>query len=205
MALPRVITPALIALAALLTPACGPDYAAPDPGYENFRVTGFELVDEKGGPVDASILDNRFTVLDFFFTNCPIYCPTMGAVMRRVQDATQGDHIRLLSISVDGVNDTPDAIARYARDLGADPARWTFLTGPPERTRALAEEQLKLGVTINKGQQVALPSGGTMDFIDHPTRLILIGPDRRVLGMYSYAREDEIQLLIQRLRRLPAP
>jgi len=84
-------------------------------------------------------------VLDFIFTNCPIYCPAMGEVMRRVQDETADSDARLLSISVDGENDTPEVLAAYAEALGADPARWPFLTGNPEGVKSLAEHQLMLG------------------------------------------------------------
>lgn len=184
---------------------CGPDPARPDPGYESFAVSGFSLVDQSGEPADASILDGRYTVLAFFFANCPIYCPAMGQTMLRVQRESSGDHIRLLSISVDGDHDTPEVIDAYAAALGADPARWRFLTGDRDHVRSLAEDQLKLGVTYDASRQVSLADGSSMDFIDHPTRLILIGPDRGVLGMYSYAREDEIDLLIDRLGRLGAP
>lgn len=184
---------------------CGPDPARPDPGYESFAVTGFSLIDQRGEPADASILDGQYTVLTFFFANCPIYCPAMGQTMLRVQRETGGDHIRLLSISVDGDHDTPEVINAYASALGADPTRWRFLTGDREHVRSLAEDQLKLGMTYDESRQVSLADGSSMDFIDHPTRLILISPDRGVLGMYSYSREDEIDLLIDRLGRLRAP
>ncbi len=197
----RSIPAACVAFALLcLAVACSPDPTIPDPGYEDFIVTGFSLVGEDGRPVDQSILDGHYTVLDFFFTNCPIYCPVMGQVMKRVQDETTG--ARLLSISVDGAHDTPEIISAYARSLGADPARWRFLTGDPAEVRSLVEKQLKLGIRIDDSRRVSTRNGAEMDFIDHPTRLILVGPDRRVLGMYSYTREDEIDLLIKRLRRI---
>lgn len=191
-----------LALGAAGLVGCGPDAATPDPGFESFRVDGFSLVDAQGEPADASILDGRYTVLDFFFTSCPIYCPAMGQVMLRVQRATEGTGVRLLSVSVDGEHDTPEVIARYADALGADPERWAFLTGEPDEVRSLSERQLKLGIQVNPDQQVTAPDGEPMDFIDHPTRLILIGPDRQVLGMYSYMRDDEIDRLIRRLDRL---
>lgn len=189
-------------LAVLGIASCGPSPADPDPGYEDFRVDSFNLIDQTGTPADQTILDGRYTVLDFIFTNCPIYCPAMGQVMQRVQRDT---HARLLSISVDGTNDTPEVLAAYAESLGAAPERWTFLTGDPDAVHALCEDQLKLGISVNPNHPLTLPNGDTMDFIDHPTRLVLIGPDRQVLGMYSYARPEEIDRLVARLRRLVKP
>ncbi len=199
-ALSRIVRVVSASLLLWLPSACGPDPTIPDPGYEDFIITGFSLIDQNGRPVDQSILDGHYTVLDFFFTNCPIYCPVMGQVMKRVQDETTG--VRLLSISVDGTHDTPEIISAYAKSLGADPERWRFLTGDPQKVHSLVENQLKLGIKIDQGRQVSTQNGEKMDFIDHPTRLILVGPDRHVLGMYSYTREDEIDLLIKRLHRL---
>ena len=148
------------------------------------------------------ILNGHYTVLDFIFTNCPIYCPSMAVVMQRVQDATAGSDARLLSISVDGEHDTPEVLDAYADAIDADRSRWSFLTGDPGAVHALCEEQLLLGISVDSSRQVAVRDGSEMDFIDHPTRLILVGPDRQVLGMYSYQDPGAIDALIARLRAL---
>lgn len=176
--------------------------AKPDPGYESFRVETFTLTDRYGNPADQSILDGRYTVVDFFFTNCPIYCPGMSAVMKRVENDTTGTGVRLLSISVDGLNDTTEVIDAYADSLDADPDRWAFLTGDRAEVRRLCEQQFKLGVSIDTTRPIKTATGETMDFIDHPTRLILVGPDRQILGMYSYTDDQQIDTLIARVRRL---
>jgi protein SCO1/2 len=49
--------------------------------------------------------------------------------------------VRLVSISVDPVNDTPAALAQYATTFGAG-AQWTFLTG---RTDDIADVLQRLG------------------------------------------------------------
>lgn len=195
----------LVAMVCLAAASCGRTPADPDPGYEDFRVDSFALTDQTGAPVDQSILDGEHTVVAFIFTNCPIYCPAMGQVMLRVQRDTADTDARLLSISVDGTNDTPEVLAAYADNLGADTDRWPFLTGDPDAVRSLCEDQLKLGIAVNPNHPITLPDGKTMDFIDHPTRLVLVGPDRQVLGMYSYARPEEIDRLVARLRRLARP
>lgn len=194
----------LLAVLTICLSGCDRDagLARPDPGYESFRVESFDLVDRSGDAADESILDGRYTVVDFFFTNCPIFCPGMAMVMQRIQADTAGTDVQLLSISVDGVNDTPEVIDAYADSLGADPDRWRFLTGEREAVRALCEEQFKLGINIDPTRPVPTVGGGSMDFIDHPTRMILVGPDRQILGTYSYTDEDQITTLIARVRRL---
>ena len=196
----RRILPLLFA--SVILNGCGRDLTEPDPGYESFHVESFSLTDSTGEPADQTILDGHFTVVDFIFTNCPIYCPTMAVAMKRVQDETSGTNARLLSISVDGVNDTPDVLAAYSASIGADASRWAFLTGDREAVRSLCEQQFKLGVSIDPARPIPTKAGGTMDFIDHPTRLILVGPGRRVLGTYSYTDAAQIDSLIARLHRI---
>lgn len=199
----RFVTPAAIGLTVLLGLAsCGRDLAEPDPNYENLRVDSFNFIDTDNAPVDQTILDGRFTVVDFIFTNCPIYCPTMAAAMKRVQIETASTNARLLSISVDGVNDTPEVLDAYADAIGADRDRWIFLTGDRDAVRTLCEQQFKLGISLDPSRPIQTGDGTTMDFIDHPTRLILVGPQRRILGTYSYNDPAAIDTLIARLRRI---
>jgi len=47
---------ALLTLTLLLLPACGRTPADPDPGYEDFRVESFDLIDQTGAPTDETIL-----------------------------------------------------------------------------------------------------------------------------------------------------
>jgi protein SCO1/2 len=197
----QVSTATLLAGTLMLT-SCGPDLTEPDFGYEDIRVESFDLIDTAGQPADETILDGRYTVVDFIFTNCPIYCPTMAVAMRRVQEQTWDTDARLLSISVDGVNDTPEVLDEYADAIGADRDRWTFLTGDREAVASLCEDQFKLGVSIDASRPIQTKAGETMDFIDHPTRLILVGPDRQVLGTYSYNDPAQIDALIDRLRAI---
>ena len=186
----------------MLLAACGTDLTQPDAGYEDFRVESFDLIDTTSQPADETILDGRYTVIDFIFTNCPIYCPAMAVTMKRVQEQTWDTDARLLSISVDGVNDTPEVLDEYANAIGADRDRWTFLTGDRDTVARLCEDQFKLGVSIDTSRPIQTKAGEMMDFIDHPTRLILVGPDRQILGTYSYNDPAQIDTLIDRVRAI---
>lgn len=168
----------------------------PDNPYAEFFVPEFSLIDREGNPITHAELDGRYTVLDFFFTSCPLWCPGMSTAMAHVQRETAGTKARLMSISIDGQNDTPAIISRYANDYGADPARWKFVTGDPGVVAAIVRDGLKFEI----GDESLTPDG--VRNIDHPTRLILVGPDRRVVGLYRYDDPDDIRDLIQRVREL---
>lgn len=168
----------------------------PPPGR---RIPDFELTDAAGNTVDASIFEGQHTVLDFIYTNCPAACPGLAIKMKQVQDATEAAGIRLVSVSIDPVHDTPEALAAYATKIGADPERWDFLTGPTDVSDAIIESLALATPVANDSQQMPIADGTTMPLIDHPIRLVWIGPDRSPRAYASYTSQREVDLLIEAL------
>lgn len=164
--------------------------------YAGFRVSSFRLLDQDGLTVDQSIFDGRVTVLTFFFTSCRGPCPDMTRTMREIQDRTEGTGLRLASISVDGSRDTPVVIRAFAEAYGADPRRWRFLTGSPSLVRGLVSESIGFELREQEDVRVEAPDGSSMANILHPTRLLLVGPDRRLIGVYWYNDPRQIDRLI---------
>jgi protein SCO1 len=84
-------------------------------------------------PLDAppnelpSLLIGRVTAIQLMFTGCSATCPIQGAVFGEVQRLLRGSaaHLRLLSISIDPLGDTPNALRNWLRSFGAEPSRWT--------------------------------------------------------------------------------
>lgn len=173
-----------------------PDDPSVNP-YAGFSVPEFELTDRDGNPITQASLDGHYTVVDFFFTSCPLWCPGMSQAMARVQDETKGTGARLMSISIDGDLDTPQIIDQYATRYGADPSRWTFATGDPDLVASIVKDGLKFDIG-DIGTDPA--SGGRL--INHPTRLILLGPDRHVIGLYRYDDPEEVDALIAKVNKL---
>jgi protein SCO1/2 len=97
-------------------------------------VADFELRDQKGRAVRLSDLRGKVVAIDFIYTRCPLpdVCPRLAAnfaaLQRRFRERL-GDHLVLLSITVDPEYDTPPVLADYARRWGADDRGWRFLTG----------------------------------------------------------------------------
>ncbi|USO00031.1 MAG: SCO family protein [Phycisphaeraceae bacterium] len=186
----------------LLEPAPHEDDDEENP-YASFRVADFHLIDQDGLSVDQSLLDGRVTVLTFFFTSCNGPCPEIAKVMRDIQDRTAElgpKSLRLLSISVDGGRDTPAVIRSFGESYGADPTRWRFLTGGPDLVRELVKNSLGFDVREQADVQVSAPDGTAMNNILHPTRLMLVGPDRRLIGLYWYTDPAQVDKLIEEAR-----
>lgn len=73
-------------------------------------------------------------VVNFIFTSCSAICPLQSRVFAELEGKA-GPGLRLISISLDPLNDTPQRLRDYAGKLGAG-AGWRFYTGTPASSEA---------------------------------------------------------------------
>lgn len=150
----------------------------------------FELVDQDGKPFSLNDLTGHVWVANFIFTSCPSICPLLTRRMAGLQEryAADGVDVRLLSITVDPENDTPDVLREYARANGADPQRWTFVTGEPAAIRSLVLDGFKkpLGEPLES-------DAGLIDIM-HTGEFVILDPQGGIRGFYASDAEglDEV-------------
>ena len=134
----------------------------------------FDLTAANGGRVTEADLQGHVTLVSFIFTTCNGTCPVTTHRMAQVQERLpKSDRVRLLSITLDPKRDTPEVLARYARQYDADPARWRFLTGPPEK---VAKVIAAWSMWVREA-----PNGQ----LDHPSRVFLVDAHARVREIYN--------------------
>lgn len=157
----------------------------------------FELTDATGKPFGTKQLAGRPWAANFIFTRCPTICPAFTAKMADVQRAVKesGADAHLVSFSVDPVYDTPERLAAYAAKHGADPSRWTFLTGDPEAVRVAVVEGLKIAANPIK------PDDDPAD-IFHGSHFVLVDGEGRIRGYYDSNDADATRRLLADLARL---
>lgn len=175
-----------------------------DPVAVGLSIPEFSLTDQGGRPRTHEMLEGRVTILDFMFTHCPFACPGMTMAMTDVARRLEGTGVQFLSISVDPLRDTPERLTKYAADHNIDTARWTFLTGDMATIKHIAGESLKFLVQPDERVKIDLPDGTKMANIMHPTKFILVGPDRRVLGFYESGFPEDLDALTVRARAAAA-
>jgi protein SCO1/2 len=79
----------------------------------------------------------------------------MNFHLKEVQDRFKGfDDFKLLSITVDPSRDSVEALAKYARDLGANADSWYFVTGEKEAIYQTAQ-----GFFLNAFEDQLAPGG----------------------------------------------
>lgn len=176
------------------------DLAEPDPGLEGRRVGDFALVNQDGEPVDQTIFDGKVSIIDFVFTNCPFVCPGMTFEMKGLHDRLQDAGVQLVSFSVDATRDTPARLREFGERHDADFSRWTFVADDGEQVAELVHQ---IGFELGEDQRtITLADGSTMKNISHPSRLILVDGERRVLGLYSFDNPAHLEALAERARAL---
>ncbi|MEM1423449.1 MAG: SCO family protein [Planctomycetota bacterium] len=136
----------------------------------------------------------QWTLLSFGFTYCELACPPMHANTMRLIAKLANTDLRFVTMSVDPVHDTPERLAAYTEQIGADSERWIFVAMEAnERDRVL--DGLGLAVTDDPSEEnrITLPDGETvMDNIGHPTRFVLIAPDGAVTEFYPGMTSSEL-------------
>jgi len=136
------VAPGRAAAAAVPAPA---DARRPEPNKGiavGDAAPDFTLTDQTGRPVTLSSLRGEPVAVTFVYTRCPdaTACPMTVAKFAKLNAAlSKVKSGRLLAVTVDPENDTPEVLADFAKRVGADPSRWKFLTGRPGDVARVAE------------------------------------------------------------------
>jgi protein SCO1/2 len=139
----------------------------------------FALITQTGQTLRLTDLRGKVLVVSFIFTTCNGTCPATTHRMSQVQQElkTHGvgkdDRVRLLSITVDPVRDTPEALTAYMRLYDVDATTWSFLTGPSDQVAR----------TIKAWGMWARPAVNGQ--LDHPSRIFLVDSRGRIREIYN--------------------
>lgn len=192
--------------ATLLLPGAGAsaDAAVLAPGYGDLDFTppaaGSYALPPLGAAVDGQVLDlngralrlhdvldGKLVLMGFIYTHCPDVngCPLASYVMKQVQarlldDGQLRDRVRLVSLSFDPEQDTPEAMRAYSRHFRRDDFDWRFLT-----TASEAELQPILRGYGQFRQKVYDKEGTYAGSMSHVLRVYLIDSDQRIRNIYS--------------------
>ena len=102
---------------------------------QNYTIPELVLVDMHNNRVSLpeALGDEKPVILNFIFTTCTTICPVLTATFSQVQRklGDEAKNIRMLSITIDPEQDTPERLKEYAGRFKAG-ADWQFLTGSIE-------------------------------------------------------------------------
>ena len=183
------------------------DYETPRPGSYTLPVVKAAadglVLDSHGQPRHLrELTQGRVTVLSFIYTRCaaPKACPMATGVLMQLyrhsaEDAALAKDMRLVSMSFDPVNDTPERMAAYARLAAERPAAapWHFITA---RSQAELQPVLEAyGQAVDKKTNPFDPTGP----LNHTLRVFLIDRAGNIRNIYSSGTLD-IRLVLADVR-----
>ena len=161
-------------------------------------VPAFQLTNQDNQPFGTEQLNGKIWIVDFIFSTCPGPCPMISSRMAELQKPLEKTDVRLVSITVDPVKDTPEVLKGYAEKLEAQPGRWDFLTGPKAAIYDLSRSGFKLPVSEDSDQP-GVPA--------HSTRAVLVDRRGTIRGYYDVLAPDTPTKLVadanQLLREQP--
>lgn len=154
----------------------------------------FQLVERSGRTVSRADLTNQFLVVNFAFTSCSLSCLAVNQRMADVQQlvATAPD-VRLVSLSVDPLTDTPSALTKFADRFQADPERWLFLTGEKAGLYRLIETSF----IARSPELTGLVPGG----FGHTDRIMLVDPQGNVCASFNGMKTNVASLVVAEITK----
>ncbi|RMF76628.1 MAG: SCO family protein [Acidobacteria bacterium] len=172
--------------------ASGHAEAVPQQGLPDIalrQVPDLPVIDQDGRQLSfrSDLVEKGPFVMNFVFTTCTTICPPMGAIFGRLQDelgARLGRDVRLVSVSIDPVTDTPERLKAWSGTFGRREG-WTLVTGRKDDVDVILRS---LGAL-------------TPDKVDHAP-LVLVGDPAsgRVRRVYGLAAPDTILAALEDIR-----
>jgi len=165
------------------------------PGYGDVQlpvlsyVHPFSFTNQDGKKVTEKDVTGKVFVAEYFFTTCKGICPKMNANVRTIfRKYSDEPDFRILSHTVDPGTDTVARMKRYADSLGADPAKWWFLTGRKDSLYSMARGSYLLDDPKNNTTNID-------DQFIHTQFIALVDKEGRVRKIYDSLKKDELDEL----------
>lgn len=122
---------------------------------------------ERGAEIPLEALAGAPTVLAMVFTSCRASCPVIMADLKKLEaglSQAERPAIRIVVVSFDAKNDTPEKLRAFAQEQHLELERWTLLHGDEAAVRELA--------ALLEVRYAALPQGG----FDHSNAIHVLDP-----------------------------
>lgn len=149
----------------------------------------FELIDQKGKPVNQKILNGKWSFVFFGYTSCPDVCPVALQVLNTViagfaktdEDFLQDTQV--VFVSVDPGRDTAAKLAAYMEFFNKD---FIGVTGEKKNIDVLTRQ---FGAAYMMEQAEA--SVPEQYLVSHTSAIFLVDPDANLVASFSQPHNPE--------------
>ncbi|MEY3351072.1 MAG: hypothetical protein RIQ50_1183 [Bacteroidota bacterium] len=159
-------------------------------------VQPFSFVRQDSVKVSQKEIGGKVVVAEYFFTTCKGICPKMNKNMKEVYDAFRDrEGFMIISHTVNPENDSIPVLRHYADSMGADPAKWWFVTGDKAALYKAARESYLLDDPQNSSKNIE------EQFL-HTQFFALVDKQGRVRGIYDGIKKEEVAQLTKDIEEL---
>lgn len=156
----------------------------------DYTLPSFSFIDQDSNTVNASTIQNKIFVTEFFFTSCPSICPKMQAQMLRVYEKYKSNtDVQILAFTIDPERDSIGKLKLYEKKLGIESYKWHLLTGAKDSIYNLADSFL-----VSAAEDPDAPGGHV-----HSGNFILADKQKRLRGYYDGTKEESVQKLLDEM------
>jgi len=103
--------------------------------------------------------------------------------------------VRLVSLTLDPVDDTVPVLAKYGQDFGQDARRWSFLTGNETAMRSLIGTSFLSSDT--SGQFASMPGN-----FANSQRIVLVDAQGRIVEYFDGLNQGAADAVVGEIRKL---
>lgn len=100
-----------------------------------------EIKDQEGKRVEIDAFRGHPVIMSLFYSSCPYTCPVLIDALKRLDQSlpvNKRDALRILLVSLDPENDTPEILKQKAMQHRLDLNRWKFMTTSEDSVREIA-------------------------------------------------------------------
>jgi cytochrome c peroxidase len=146
------------------------------------------LVDSTGAVTTLHALyADKVIVLSFIYTSCndvngcPLASFVLGLVQRRLSlDENLKSKVRLVTVSFDPANDSPQVMANYSKGFKHGDVDWSFLTAASDEALGPVLDDYDQSVIRDRNAD-----GQLLGSMSHILRVFLIDPKKNIRNIYS--------------------
>ena len=155
--------------------------------FNSRKIANTRILDQNGKQLNFydDLIKGKTVAINFIFTTCTTVCPPLTATFRKVQQtaAERGLDVKLVSVSVDPVVDTPERLRAFAEKFKVD-QDWTFVTGDKGEIDSLL---VSLGASVaNKNDHTPMILIGN-DSVDYWTRAYGLSSPAKLVDLIAEA------------------
>lgn len=148
-----------------------------------------------GGTYPLTNTSKNLRLVELIYTRCPDICPTTTVKMvqlqkRLLENNLMGNGVEFLTVTIDPLNDTPDVLRTYAKNVGIDPQGWMILRGDEATIETVTRS---LGFFANRTED---------GFISHTTSTYLVDENNVVLRKFGMGEDFDPDQIYQELMNL---